>query len=65
MLMRTLRQTRETSEWRRRARLRRELTALGQVAQHVMGCRFDPNTEMRKPSTQPGHRSTAPGRTEH
>lgn len=53
MLMTTFRQTRETiGEWRRRARSRRELTVLGQFDRFDLGCRFDLNTEMRKPFWQ-------------
>jgi uncharacterized protein YjiS (DUF1127 family) len=53
MLTTTFRQTRRMiSEWRCRARERRELAMLGGLDRHDLARRFDLHAEMRKPFWQ-------------
>jgi len=53
MLKTTFRHTHEIiSEWRRRARERRELARLGELGLHDLACRYDVQAEMRKPFWQ-------------
>jgi uncharacterized protein YjiS (DUF1127 family) len=53
MMTTTFRHTREIiGEWRRRARSRRELAMLGEVALHDLPCRFEAHAEMSKPFWQ-------------
>lgn len=53
MLTTTFRQTREIiSEWRLRARSRRELAMLCEIDRHDLGSRFDVQAEVRKPFWQ-------------
>jgi uncharacterized protein YjiS (DUF1127 family) len=50
MLTTTFRQTREIiGEWRRRARSRHELAMLGEHGRRDLACRFDVQSEIRKP----------------